>query len=333
MKAISLFSGCGGDTLGMKLANIEVVGYSELKPKFCDTHDANFNECTLIGNDITKISDDDFKKYEGKIDIIFAGFPCQGFSHGGKKDPTDPRSQMYLQFSRAMRIIKPKYIIGENVKGLLSRKTPNGDNFFDVIINEFKNSGYTCAHRVCKATEFGVPQVRERLIILGKRGDEAPSFKELPASTQTNLENILSFDMTGALQVPEDTFNGIPPECILTDLTNDEEGSNPHPYIVRQNQQNLGFSFGKRESAYHCEIVDIRKPSKTIICTYDHQPRLLVPLRNSKGCWVRTMFPDELKQIQGFPHDYKLCGTTKEQIIQVGNAVPPAMIRWVCEGL
>ena len=246
MKAISLFSGCGGDTLGMKMSNIDVVGYSELKTKFCETHDANFTNCTRIGNDIIKIPDEEFKKYEGKVDIIFAGFPCQGFSHGGKKDPTDPRSQMYLQFSRAMKIIKPKYIIGENVKGLLSRKTPNGENFFNVIINEFKNSGYTCTHRVCKATEFGVPQLRERLIILGKRGDEAPSFCDLPASTNPHLKNIIKFDMTGALEVNPETFEDIPDECIMTDMSNNEDENNPHPYLVRQRDNDFGFSFGKK---------------------------------------------------------------------------------------
>ena len=333
MKAISLFSGCGGDTLGMKMANIHVVAYSELKKTYCETHDENFPCSELIGNDITKISDETFQKYEGKIDIIFAGFPCQGFSHGGKKDPSDPRSQMYLQFARAMRIIKPKYIIGENVKGLKSRKTPNGDNFFEVILTEFKNAGYTCSHRVCKATEFGVPQVRERLIILGQRGDVAPEFPELPIERDSNLKDIIKFDMEGALKVDPEVFNGIPDQCILTDMTNQEGENKPHPYLIRQRDNNLGFSFGKRISPYHSEIIDIRKASKTIICTYDHQPRLLVPLRNANGRFLRAMLPDELKQIQGFPHDYTLKGTTKEQIIQIGNAVPPPMIRWVCGGL
>lgn len=333
MKAISLFSGCGGDTLGMHAAGIEVVGYSELKKTFCETHDANFPGCTLIGNDITKISDEEFQKYEGKVDIIFAGFPCQGFSHGGKKDPDDPRSQMYLQFSRAMRIVKPKYIIGENVKGLLTRKTPDGNKFFDVILNEFKDAGYTCTHRICKATEFGVPQKRERLIIIGKRGDEAPTFAELPEHQNVDLRNIIKFNMHGALAVPAEVFNDIPDDCILTDMTNTETENNPHSYIVRHHANNTGFSFGKRVSKYHIEIVDIRKPSKTIICTYDHQPRLLIPLKNANGTFLRTMTPDELKQIQGFPEDYTLNGKLKEQITQVGNAVPSQIVSWVCKSI
>lgn len=330
MKALSLFSGAGGDTLGMSLAGVEVVAYSELKPRFCETHAANFGGgCHLLGNDITKISDEDFATLRGQVDIIFAGFPCQPFSHGGKKKGReDPRGQMYLQFARAARIIQPKWIIGENVAGL-ARRTED----MTEILAEFKRAGYSCDHRTYKTDCFGVPQKRERLIILGKRGDEKPVLRDPPDNPKVGLQHILKFDMEGALRVTPETFEGVPPECILTDLKNTEGEKNPHPYIVRQRDRDLGFSFGKRDSPYHCEIVDLRKPSKTIICTYDHQPRLLVPLRNAKGCWVRAMGPDELKMIQGFPVDYTLCGNTKERVVQVGNAVPPQLIQWVCEGL
>jgi len=330
MKALSLFSGAGGDTLGMSLAGVEVVAYSELKPRFCDTHDANFGGCRLLGNDITKISDEDFETLKGQVDIIFAGFPCQPFSHGGKKKGReDPRGQMYVQFARAARIIQPKWIIGENVAGL-ARRTED----MTEILAEFKRAGYSCDHRTYKTDCFGVPQKRERLIILGKRGDEAPVLPDPPADIpKAGLQSILNFNMEGALEVSPETFEGIPPECILTDLNNHEGERNPHPYIVRQRERELGFSFGKRDSPYHCEIVDLRKPSKTIICTYDHQPRLLVPLRNGLGCFLRAMLPDELKMVQGFPSDYTLRGSTKEQVIQVGNAVPPQLVQWIVEGL
>jgi len=93
------------------------------------------------------------------------------------------------------------------------------------------------------------------------------------------------------------------------------------------------LSFGKRESPYQLEVVDVRGPSKTIICTYDHQPRLLVPVENATGCYVRTLLPDELKQIQGFPADFIVCGNTKQQIKQIGNAVPPPLIAAVIKQL
>ena len=89
------------------------------------------------------------------------------------------------------------------------------------------------------------------------------------------------------------------------------------------------FSFGKRDSPIHCEVVDIRKPTKTIICTYDHQPRFFVPIRNKHGDYLRMLLPDELKQIQSFPKDYIMKGNTKKQIVQIGNAVPPALIKQI----
>jgi DNA (cytosine-5)-methyltransferase 1 len=101
-------------------------------------------------------------------------------------------------------------------------------------------------------------------------------------------------------------------------------------FYAGKQHENL-FSFSKRISPIHCEIVDIRQPSKTIICTYDHQPRLFVPIQNASGCYLRMFTPDELKQIQGFPSDYIVCGTKKEKIVQIGNAVPPPLIKAVVE--
>ena len=73
--------------------------------------------------------------------------------------------------------------------------------------------------------------------------------------------------------------------------------------------------------------MDIRNPSKTIICSYDHQPRLYVPIQNKNGKFIRCLLPDELKQIQGFPVDFEVLGNLKEKIVQIGNAVPPPLVK------
>ena len=154
--------------------------------------------------------------------------------------------------------------------------------------------------------------------------------------------------MTGSIKVNSEWFKDIPDQCILTDMndTNVYKNNNgAHPYLVSKivagddeksyngKDYDYLFSFGKRDSPIHCEIIDIRKPSKTIICTYEHQPRLFVPLRNPSGCYIRMLLPSELKQIQGFPEDYIVCGNVKEQIIQIGNAVPPPLIKAICENI
>jgi len=108
MKALSLFSGCGGDTLGMSMVGVDVKWYVEIKKDFQKSHELNFKDSELLGSDITKIPDETFSKLKGQVDIIFAGFPCQSFSHGGKKDPDDPRGQLFMEFVRATRLIEPE---------------------------------------------------------------------------------------------------------------------------------------------------------------------------------------------------------------------------------
>jgi DNA (cytosine-5)-methyltransferase 1 len=353
--AISLFSGLGGDTLGMTQSGCHVVAYNELKPTFCNSHNANFPDSELIHDgkvhDISKLKDEMFVKYAEKTDIIFAGFPCQGFSNAGKKKDDDPRNTMFLEFLRATKLIKPNMFIGENVKGLLSRKTSNSELYIDIIVSEFDKIGYDVIYRVFKCEEYGVPQKRERLIILGIKRDNSlnwkPSFPDSRHS-KPNLKNIIQYNMTGSIKVSSELFETIPDECILTDdndTTEYADNNNAHPYLVSKMFANESertynkktydclFSFAKRDSPIHCEMIDIRKPSKTIICTYEHQPRLFVPLKNPSGCYLRMLLPDELKQIQGFPADYIVCGNIKEQIIQIGNAVPPPLIKALVENI
>jgi DNA (cytosine-5)-methyltransferase 1 len=343
MKACSLFSGCGGDTLGMEQAGLSVDFFSELKPNFQKSHFKNFKKSKMIGDDITKIPDEKFLELRGTIKVMFGGFPCQSFSHGGKKDPNDPRGQLYLQFVRAARLVEPEYIIGENVKGLISRVTPQGENFLEVILKAFSDIGYQCHFRVFKADDFGVPQTRERLIIVGKRGQWTPQWP-LAIPGKPSLKNILKFDMNGALEVPNELFDeaGVPEDCVITGTG--EPIGNPHPYLIdRANVRGVvykdktystySFSFGKRISPVHCEIVNPKAKSKTIICTYDHQPRLFVAQRVGEKRYLRCLTPNELKEIQGFPRDYQLEGSLKEQIVQLGNAVPPPIVREVCKVL
>ena len=348
-KSISLFSGLGGDSIGMKEGGCEIMAYNEINELYCKSHEENMPECELICEgkikDISKIPDSRFEKYKGKTDILFAGFPCQGFSTAGKKKDDDPRNTLFLQFLRVAKIINPWMIIGENVKGLLTRKTNTGELYIDVIVSEFEKIGYEVIYKVFKTEEYNVPQKRERLIILGIKKDNPygcrPSFPSR-CPIPLNLIPIIKYNMTGAVKVNPKWFEQIPPECILTnmnDTTIYPDNNGGHPYLLRkinaeEKERNYNekeydnlFSFGKRISPIHCEIIDIRTPSKTIICTYEHQPRLFVPLKNPSGFYLRMLLPDELKQIQGFPPDYIICGSNKDKIIQIGNAVPPPLIK------
>ena len=352
IKAISLFSGMGGDSHGILKSECELVAYSEIEKIFRESHDLNFKNCELLGDgNITKTKDEDFLKYKDEVNLIFAGFPCQGFSNAGKKLADDPRNTLFKEFLRATKLIEPNYIIGENVKGLLKRKTNENELYIDIIKSEFENIGYDITYEVLKCHEYGIPQSRERLIIVGIKKSLNKKY-EFPKKLdlKPNLEKIIKFNMEGALKIEPTDFDmtTIPNKCIIKDLENDETEDledkikKPHPnlillaknrdYVYKDIKYPNRLTFGKRIPVGG-EIIDIRKPSKTIICTYARQPRLFVPQQNKNGYYLRCLLPDELKQIQGFPKDYKISGDKSKQIIQIGNAVPPPLIKLIVESL
>ena len=340
--ALSLFSGCGGDTLGMKRAGGTVIAFSEFNKAAIETHLANFPESELLAEpvskatDITKIPDAVFASYKGRVDVVFAGFPCQGVSKAGKKKATDPRNQLFRQFVRATKLVEPAYIIGENVTGLLTMKSGAADTdplLLDVIKAEFKKIGYELTHRVMEATEVGVPQKRKRLIIVGSRNTLDTGFWATVTAwgarqRMPKLRSFVAADLTDAhplVDVPEGFAT------YALEASGAVSGT-PHPFVVLKAGQKL-LSCSKRSSPIHSEVIDLDRPSKTIICTYDHQPRLLLGLRRGQESFVRTLTPNELKQIQGFPADFTLKGNKKEQVVQVGNAVPPALVEAVARAL
>lgn len=269
---------------------------------------------------------------------------CQGFSHAGKKKVNDPRNQMFRHFVRVVRIVRPKYFIGENVVGLRSMKSgPNEDDplMLDLIIQAFREIGYELTHQVLEATDYGVPQKRKRILLIGwdtKRTTIDPtSFWASVAGegAKNPLPKMSSFvravlDDAYTLK-PDEIPEGFDGNAILAPSVSNPTGK-PHPFIVLKAGEKL-LSCTKRDSPVHSEVLNLNNPCKTIICTYDHQPRLLVGLKNKNGSFVRCLLPDEMKQIQGFPADFKLYGTMKEKIVQVGNAVPPPFVTAVATSL
>jgi DNA (cytosine-5)-methyltransferase 1 len=357
-KAISLFSGCGGDTLGLENAGFNVVAFSEFKTAPINTHLANFPNSTLLkdskdSTDISKIPDSVFEAYTD-ISVVFAGFPCQGFSSAGKRKLNDSRNQMFRQFVRVVKATKPHYFIGENVSGLLSMKSgpkPEDPIMLEVIRQAFSEIGYNLTYKVLEASDYGVPQSRKRLLIVGWKNNQPFDAEYFWASVaswgqQQPLKKMSSFiqqSLEGAHKLEE---KAIPPnfDSVALQVTDNlEPTGTPHSYVTLKattfdetyNEKTYDrlLSCGKRDSPIHSEVLNLNNPCKTIICTYDHQPRLLVGLKQTGTSYIRTLFPDELKQIQGFPATFKLTGNVKEQIVQVGNAVPPALVEGICRQL
>lgn len=351
---ISLFSGCGGDTLGMESCGIAVRAFTEIDPVVQETHRLNFPDGVLIGNgDMKKISDEEFLRFRDKIDIIFAGFPCQGFSNAGKKKQDDSRNALFHQFVRCVHLVQPKIIIGENVKGLLSRTNKEQRSYIEFIRDEFDKIGYTIAWKLYNCEKL-VPQIRQRLLITGVRKNTGwnPIYflPEIPENLpDKDLHSILKYSSIGEtpLEDGDIDLSTIPEDAYVLATSPSEpekELSMVHPYLLLKKEARGSIypvpngkvfpggllSFGKRISPIHAEIIDRSKPSKTIICTYDNQPRLFVPQKRHDGQpAIRTLNIDELKQIQGFPPDFQFLGNKKQIIHMIGNAVPPPLVSFV----
>lgn len=195
----------GGDTLGMESCGIAVRAFTEIDPVVQETHRLNFPDSVLVGNgDMTQISDEEFLHFRDKIDLIFAGFPCQGFSNAGKKKEDDSRNALFHQFVRCVHLVQPRVIIGENVKGLLSRTNKEKRPYIEFIRDEFDKIGYTIAWRLYNCEKL-IPQIRQRLIITGvKKNTEWNPMYFLP-EIPTNLPDKIS-DRSSRILLPESLF-------------------------------------------------------------------------------------------------------------------------------
>lgn len=324
--AISLFSGAGGDTIGMESAGLKVVAFSENNAKCVSTHKAMFPDSRWLGEsvkgDISKIPDSEFEPYAHKLFMVFAGFPCQGFSNAGKKDVSDPRNRMFHQFLRVVSITRPEWIMGENVAGLITKKTDDGAyKIIDVIQQHFSEIGYPIVFNVYDMASMGVPQARKRLAIVGNRLSipfALPSFNIPKVGIKDILEPTLENAIETQLVIPSDCFIHVPNETEIT--------GTPHPYMVLKHSENL-ISFRKRISPIHSEVLDINNPCKTLICAYTFQPRLYVGLQKPNGkMYIRCLTIREAAQIQGFPANHVFSGNRDDAIKQIGNAVPARFV-------
>ncbi len=174
--AIDLFSGCGGMSLGLEAAGFDIAAAVELDPIHSLVHHVNFPYGVTICQDINYLRTKELigkmkqKGFEGQVDLIAGGPPCQGFSHIGKRQLDDPRNSLVFQYVRIINDIQPKYFIFENVPGIASGQH---QKFLHELIREFKKIGYAIARpiKILDASLFGAPQKRKRLILIGSRKD------------------------------------------------------------------------------------------------------------------------------------------------------------------
>ena len=315
MHALDLFSGPGGLSLGMKAAGIEPIASVEKNKDAVATYAAHSGSAEHFCTDIRKLP---FERYRGKVDVVFGGPPCQPFSTGGLRRGTADARNMFPEFIRALEEVQPAAFLAENVPGLA---TANRVKYLGELIHAFERVGYNVAWQVVSAADYGVPQKRRRLIIVGMKEGEFwfPKPTHGPSAEQPHVASGSVVDKHHPL--------GEPPECPVIYAKYPDPRRSPYAGHV--------YNGGGRP-------LDLDGPCHTLLAsaggykthwvdTLDIAPEYTAHLlagggpREGPVPGARRLTREESALIQTFPAGMWFAGSRSSQYTQIGDAVPPLL--------
>lgn len=313
---IELFAGAGGLALGLEKAGFKHVALNELIPDACNTLRTNRPEWNVLEGDVAQIS---FEKYNGNVDMVSGGFPCQAFSYAGKKlGFEDTRGTLFYQFARVVKEVQPKIFLGENVRGLLEHNEGKTMNTIRDVIQEL---GYSLVEpRFLKAIFYKVPQKRERLFLVGIRNDLADKMTftwPSPYKRILTLRDALKAGELYSTDVPESPGQKYP-QRKQEILSHVPQGGYWRDLPIEMQKEYMKGSFdlpgGKTGMARR---LSWDEPSLTLTCAPAQ--------KQTERCHpeeTRPLTTREYARIQTFPDDWAFTGKMDSVYKQIGNAVP-----------
>lgn len=311
--AIELFAGAGGLALGLEQAGIKTLEYVEFDKACCDTLKHNRPDWNIICDDIHNV---DFSAYNGKVDIVTGGFPCQAFSYAGKKlGFDDTRGTLFHEFARCVKEVCPKMFLAENVRGLVSH---DKGRTFKTILGVLESLGYKIQYQVLNAAYYGVGQKRERVVIIGTRNDLDISFSyPAPEAEMTTLRQALKDCPISIGEEYSDKKRAVlalvPPGGCWVDLPDD---------VAKAYMGKSYYSGGGRRGM--ARRISWDEPCLTLTCSPSQKQTERCHPDETRPFTVR-----EYARIQSFPDTWTFCGGITDQYKQIGNAVPVELARRV----
>ncbi len=311
-----LFAGGGGLALGMEKAGFHHLFLNEFDHNACETLRKNRPLWNVIEADIHEV---DFTPYHGKIDFLSGGFPCQAFSYAGKRlGFEETRGTLFFELARAVKEIRPKVFLGENVRGLFEHD--NGRTL-QTIKNVIAELGYTLIEpRVLRALQYDVPQKRERLILIAIRNDIAPHVNFKWPEVSTSLRTLRDAFYSGELydtDVPWSAGQQYPESKQKVMALVPEGGDwRDLPEDIAREYMKGSYHLGGGKTGMARRLA-LDEPSLTLTCApAQKQTERCHPLE------TRPLTIREYARIQTFPDDWDFCGNLSAQYKQIGNAVP-----------
>lgn len=330
-KVVSLFAGCGGSSLGYKLAGFDVLLANEFIPKAIETYKANHQKTIIMENDIRDITGEQIlnliKLKKGELDILDGSPPCSAFSSVGAKDKnwgkvvkySDTKQRvddLFYEYIRIVNELMPKVFVAENVKGLTQAKA----KYVLQDILEKLSINYNVDYKVLKANDYGVPQKRQRTIIIGVRKD----IGILPVFPERQVEKDLTV---------REAFNGLIQDEDQKQMLFDAMKKYPRiGDVVNKMPKNPPKSIDGT-IAFNGE----RKFFSLIRISYDNTANTIVDKGGdlSLGCGLvhpeedRKLTIPELKRLHSFPDDFILIGNYRQQYERIARSVPPLMMKHI----
>lgn len=364
---IDLFSGAGGLSLGFEQAGFDVLAAVEIDPIHCAVHKFNFPNCAVLARSVSSLTAAEIRATTGigrrKVDVVFGGAPCQGFSLIGHRALDDPRNGLVRDFVRLVSELKASYFVFENVKGLTVGRHRD---FLNEIIGAFRAEGYQVRlpWRILDAADYGVPQHRERLILMGARkGLRLPEYP---------LARCRPADCIEKSHLPPgptcaDAIGDLPDAELFHELLHTDE------VFTREHESPSGYARemrSRRIESWHCGYIrkwnhailtsslrtvhtpisqrrfDATEPGEVEpisrfyrLCPTGLSNTLRAGTDSSRGAFTsprpihyhhpRCVTVREMARLHGFPDWFRLHTTKWHGARQIGNAVPPPLARAV----
>ncbi|MGE8208265.1 MAG: DNA cytosine methyltransferase [Stenotrophomonas rhizophila] len=363
---IDLFAGAGGLSLGFEQAGFDVVAAVEIDPVHAAVHAFNFPNCAVIPRSVTDLTGDQIRVAAGvgqrKIDVVFGGAPCQGFSLIGRRALDDPRNSLVKDFVRIVRELDADYFVFENVKGLTLGKHRK---FLEELIQEFEASGYDVLKdwKVLNAYSYGVPQDRQRLFLMGaKRGLQIPTYPH-PVTAKPGLKGSLLPDAPTCKEALDDLPDAESFAALnVTDEVRVKKFGKSTLYSALMRCEGAqGWAFGYRRAwdpllltssmrSDHTEVSRARfastvagqvEPisrflklppkgvSNTLRAGTDAARGAFTSPRPIHYKWNRCITVREMARLHGFPDWFRFHETKWHGARQIGNSVPPPLAKAV----
>lgn len=314
--SIELFAGGGGLALGMEKAGFHHLLLNEFDHNACETLRSNRPEWNVVEGDVHEI---DFTPFKDKVDFLSGGFPCQAFSYAGKRlGFEETRGTLFFELARAVKEIRPKVFMGENVKGLFEHDKGRTLQTIKNVINEL---GYTLIEpRVLRSIQYDVPQKRERLILIAVRNDIAPYVQFKWPDVSPSVRTLRDAFFAGSLyetDVPLSAGQKYPESKYKVMKLVPEGGDwrNLPENVAREYMKGSYILGGGKTGMARRLAMD--EPSLTLTCApAQKQTERCHPIE------TRPLTVREYARIQTFPDDWQFCGNLTAQYKQIGNAVP-----------